>query len=1233
MAGDNYQVVLQAVLEQASFQKIKAELENMGKVTSIKFEVDKDGKISSAIAQVQDKLKNINTVALSLNQTTGNWSRGLISVLEPLQKIEDVENKISISQQEANAKQIQMLQEYNVKLDEQDAKKMASIQKEQIAIQEANAKQNLLLQQDIEKQNQLDTKAQSRGDALNVQGVQDAELAKLKEKQKLEENIHVSEDAAYKKNATFDLKRKTTIEQYSNSLKDLQTMHKKAFADPEVQQAATKLNTTIEGIGKNEVLTAEKSAQLSSELGAVKSKIGEVEQVGEEGVGGFISDFVTAIEKTVVWAGAMTLLYGTMRQFEEAVQYLKDLNVELVRTQMVTGQTVEQTKELAIQYNQLGQELGISTLDVAKGALSWQRMGKSAIDTKELLALSSKVGTIANIDQAQSTEYLTSIMNGYKMGVDELSVSMDRLVMLDNLGASSVSEIADAMQRSSAVANDLGVDFTHLAATINTISSVTRLPSETIGTGVRSILTRMSNVKVGKNIDEEGEDISQVETVLKNMGIQLRDQTTHEFRDFNVILEETAQKWKQLGAQGRNVEQSQLANVFAGQKQVTLFRSLMDNQDMYNQSLKIESESLGTLNTRYKDYQNGLEGTQKTLDAIKESLYQKSGIDETLLGFNKLLITISQLTDEGNKFKAAYDWFFNPIGMTIWGKNTNLLAEYSKTDVAQTPKEKLLKEIEDKKNQISFTESMRGSLGEQNTTENVARQTKELNLMYDQLKRIDEITNTSNYSDKMDRQAEGLNKIASGAEKATFAYSDYIYQMDALSGANAKYDAILTSYADTQSLSADQVIQLSKLSSDYTKWITVEGDQIKLNAQAVRDHMIVKAQEQLNRAIELKALPEIINLLQTYVNQLKSGTESLKDSSKAQKDQEKSYQNILKDTIDMLKSKANAEKKALQDQLTGYKSIIDAQKKILDQQKQQADYQDQLNSANKEMSNIDNQMLALQFDTSQEAMAKKLELSDQKVKKQESIDTLERDHSIDIQKQGLDDEYDNYKSQIDAKTKALDDYLSHEGSIETQAIELLKNHWTQTIAELDAFEATSLTNHEQYLIDRANATIQYLTNIVNAAKNSLSAFDYSNLGGSQGFSGGTDMSAFMELESQASGYSVSGTGGGTPLPTGVYDSGGFVGLPQSDAFHQLVVAMNGEAMITPKMQDNFVNKVLPNMISSSNDNKSFNITIPMIVNGEPSKSSISQFKSDVTSVIVSVMRDMGQGRDNMVSQF
>jgi len=462
---------------------------------------------------------------------------------------------------------------------------------------------------------QLDTsgveaKLKSYNPAINVKakitGMSDSELAKLN----------------------------TTVGTLQNKLEKLKVSNVDAFKTSGISSQYAHMQDLIGAYSRGETSLD----NVNVEMGKFQNNITRTNQ-GIRTTTNSTDNFTTAIGKAVtkiaLWGVATGLLYGSLKKIQEGVQYIKDLNKEMTDTQIVTGYTEKQISNLASQYNGLAIELGATTLEVAKGALEWQRQGKTISETQQLLRASVMMAKLANMDQADSTESLTSIMNGFKLTIDEVIPTIDKLVSLDNNFATSTQEISDALTKVSAVSKQSNISLEEMAAMITVVSSDTRIAAESIGQSFKTILMRMQNVKIGKYLSDEGEDISDVEKVLSSLDIKLRDDK-NTWRDFSDVLVDVREKWDELGKSGDTVTQSMLVNAFAGQRQANILTALLNDQEKYNQALVIEAEALGTTESRYKIFNDSIEANSNKLKASIEAMWSKTVSEDLIKDILKL---------------------------------------------------------------------------------------------------------------------------------------------------------------------------------------------------------------------------------------------------------------------------------------------------------------------------------------------------------------------------------------------------------------------------------------------------------------------------------------------------------------------------------------------------------------------------------------------------------------------
>lgn len=377
--------------------------------------------------------------------------------------------------------------------------------------------------------------------------------------------------------------------------------------------------------------------KMAQNIDATKASMDKVAN-STRGVAGVFSSLGSHLMNAIKQTISYTLSIGTMRAAQqllnEAIKFTIDLNKEMVKIQVLQvegAQTPEEIKALAIEYNNLAKEMGATTIQVAQGSVEWLRQGKTVQETQELMKASLMLSKLGALSSAEATEDLTSVLNSFKMSSEEAVSVVDKLIAVDNIAATSSGELATALRYVAAVAGETGVTFEQLVSYIGTISSVTRLNAEQIGQAMKTILTRMQDIREGK-LDEEGMGINNVAIALQRVGINLMENETT-FRDFGTVLEELAGKWNTL----TDIEQANIGKAIAGTRQRNMLTILMTHMNETMVLQEAQYNSTGLAANRYGIYMQSVEASQNRLKASLEAFFL------TAKKFDKIIILLNNL--------------------------------------------------------------------------------------------------------------------------------------------------------------------------------------------------------------------------------------------------------------------------------------------------------------------------------------------------------------------------------------------------------------------------------------------------------------------------------------------------------------------------------------------------------------------------------------------------------------
>ena len=338
-------------------------------------------------------------------------------------------------------------------------------------------------------------------------------------------------------------------------------------------------------------------------------------QAGKLGLS-FFDKLKQGMQSFSYWTSSTFLVMKGIQEVKQVITTVKELDNAIMDLTMATGYNKEQVQTLMNTYYELGEELSATATDVAASADTWLRQGKSIAETNKLIKDSMILSKISGLSAEESTKYLTSAMKGYKVATEDVLGVVDKLSAVDMASATDVGGLAEGMSEVAASADLAGVSMDKLLGYLAIVGETTQSGMSEVGTSFNAIFARMGNIKLArlKDYQNNGEDLSNVETVLRGEGIVLRD-SVNEFRNFGEVLDEVAGRWTSFS----EVSQRAIASAFAGTHHMNEFIILMENYGKAVEYSEISMESSGQAMEKFAAYEDTIVAhTEKFKNSYQE---------------------------------------------------------------------------------------------------------------------------------------------------------------------------------------------------------------------------------------------------------------------------------------------------------------------------------------------------------------------------------------------------------------------------------------------------------------------------------------------------------------------------------------------------------------------------------------------------------------------------------------
>lgn len=258
----------------------------------------------------------------------------------------------------------------------------------------------------------------------------------------------------------------------------------------------------------------------------------------------------------------------------EAFNFYKSLDAALNEIYVVSNLSSDAVNNLKDNFIAMAEDTGMALDDVTRSAVLFYQQGLNTDEVLEMTEVTSEFAKVAGIDATDAADKLTAAVNGYCLEAADAALVADKFNKVAAASAADIDELSTAFSKAAAQANQAGVGMDNYLAYIATMVEATREAPENIGTSLKTIMSRMQQVKESGTTEDGETDVNAVETALKSVGVSLRD-TNGELRDLEEVLGELGPKWNSLD---RNT-QAYLGTIIAGTRQQSRFITLMQNWD------------------------------------------------------------------------------------------------------------------------------------------------------------------------------------------------------------------------------------------------------------------------------------------------------------------------------------------------------------------------------------------------------------------------------------------------------------------------------------------------------------------------------------------------------------------------------------------------------------------------------------------------------------------------------
>lgn len=205
-------------------------------------------------------------------------------------------------------------------------------------------------------------------------------------------------------------------------------------------------------------------------------------------------------------AGAIITFTSSLKQ---ALTAAVDFDREMIRLTQVSTDSVGQVGAVGAEVSRLSKNYGVSSKELLTTAVTLKQANLSLADTKVALEALAQAALAPSFDNLRdTTEGAIAVMNQFGISAKDLGNALGAINAVAAEFAVEAQDLIEGVRKAGGAFKSAGGDLNEFLALFTSIRQTTRESAESIGTGLRTIFTRVQR--------------NETVEALKEIGVQLR---------------------------------------------------------------------------------------------------------------------------------------------------------------------------------------------------------------------------------------------------------------------------------------------------------------------------------------------------------------------------------------------------------------------------------------------------------------------------------------------------------------------------------------------------------------------------------------------------------------------------------------------------------------------------------------------------------------------------------------